>query len=486
MLSGMLPSHDQLRRGRFFRGNSLWWVALAAGLLLRLWFLWHPMPLDDDTDGYVEFAKNLFHHGIYGDEADGVIVPALIRLPGYSLFLGVIFAIFGAGNFTAVLVAQICIDLLGCWLIASFVREQVSQRAGTIALFLAALCPFTAAYCSIALTECLSVFAVSLALWSTGRVLQAQAAGRRDRRAMLCASLAMTLAVLLRPDGALVGVAVTAAILWYAWRRGRLVAGVRTALLCSLLTVVALTAWTMRNWRTFHVIQPLAPRRVNEPWEPVNYGFYRWMNTWSVDYVSTQNVFWQVGTAAININDLPTRAYDSPEQRAQTAEILAEYNANKTPEGVPHVTPEIDAKFAALAQQRVRAHPVLCRVWVPALRVADMFLRPRTETLSLDADWWRFDEHHVESVEAVALGLLNLVLVIAAVWGIVRGRVPWVALPLVYLVLRCGVLSRMENSEPRYTLEALPILFACAACAFDRRRVLQTKPTPQTADRFTA
>ena len=465
MLAAMPTTQSQLSRGGLLRGNALWWIALAAGLLLRLWFLWHPMPLDDDSDVYSELAKNLFHHGIYGIDTDGVIDPTLIRLPGYPLFLGSIFALFGAGNFTAVLLTQIGIDLLGCWLIASFVREQVSAREGAVAILLAALCPFTAAYSTIALTECLSVFAVSLALWSAGRLLRAQANGRRNRSALLLASLAMAMAMLLRPDGALVAAAVPAAIVWHGWRQGRLLVGMKTALLCGVLAVLPLAPWAVRNWRTFHVVQPLAPRRVNDPGEYVTYGFYRWMSTWSVDIVSTGNVFWKVGTDTIDVNDLPSRAFDSPEQRAQTAELLAEYNAAKL------VTPELDAKFATLAQERLKAHPVLCRVWVPVLRVLDMALRPRTETLDLDADWWRFDEHQVESAEAVGLGLLNLALVVAALVGLARGRVPWAATAVVYLLLRCVLLSTMENSEPRYTLEAMPILLACAACALGGTRV---------------
>ena len=462
----------QLRRGGFLRGNALWWVALAAGLLLRLWFLWHPMPLDDDTDVYAELVKNLFHRGIYGLEGDTGIDPTLIRLPGYPLFLGLIFALSGAANFTAVLVSQIWIDLLGCWLIARFVREQVSERAGTIAIFLAALCPFTAAYSTTALTECLSVFAVSLALWSSGRLLRAQAEGRLDRRALLFAPLAMALAMLLRPDGVLVAAAVAAATVWYAWRQGKLLVGLKTALLCGVLAVLPLAPWTVRNWRTFHVIQPLAPRRVNDPGEYVNYGFYRWMSTWSADIVSTGNVYWRVGTQTIDVNDLPSRAFDSPAQRAQTAELLTEYNSHTS------VTPELDAKFGELAQERLRAHPLLCRVWVPLLRVADMALRPRTETLGLDADWWRFDEHQAESAEAVGLGLLNLGLVIAALVGVMRGRVPWVAFAVAYVLLRCMLLSTMENSEPRYTLEAMPILLACAACAFAGSRIPAARPSP--------
>jgi 4-amino-4-deoxy-L-arabinose transferase-like glycosyltransferase len=465
-------SKDQAQRIRegILRGNALWWIALAVGLLLRLWFLQHPMPSDDDTGVYADLAKNLFHHGIYGITDDGSIDPTLIRLPGYPLFLGLIFSLFGADNFNAALLAQIGFDLLGCWLIASFVREHVSQRAGTIAIFLAALCPFTAAYSAIALTECLSVFAVSLALWATGRLLRTEAEEHTSLSAILLLSLSIAMAMLLRPDGVLLAAAATAAIGWYAWRQGRLAVGLKTALLCGLLAALPLVPWTVRNWRTFHVVQPLAPRRVNDPGEYVTYGFYRWMATWSVDFVSTGDVFWNVGTVDIDVDDLPSRAFDSPVQRAQTTELLAKYNKHHT------VTPELDAEFAALAEERERADPLLCRVWVPALRVADMLLRPRTETLGLNADWWRVSHHREESVEAVGLGLLNAALVGAALVGVARRRVPWVALMLVYAALRCALLSTMENSEPRYTLELLPILMVCAACGVAGTRVRPAKP----------
>ena len=442
--------------------ERLWWgIALALGLLLRLWFLHHPMPSDDDTDVYAELASNLFHHGTYGfgNGINEVIDPTLIRLPGYPLFLGVMFYLFGAGNFTAVLLTQVAIDLLGCWLIARFCREQMSPRAGLVAIFLASLCPFTAAYSAIALTECLSVFAVALALWSSGRLLSALRTGAVARGAALLLSLAMAMAMLLRPDGALLAISVVAAIAWYGVRERRPQLGFRTALLCGVLAALPLVPWALRNWRTFHVVQPLAPRRVNNPGEYVTYGFYRWMSTWSVDIVSTGNVFWRVGLEQIDINDLPARAFDSPQQRAETAALLSEHNVGRT------VPPELDARFSALAAQRVRQHPWLCRVWVPLLRVADMGLRPRTETLGLDADWWRFDRHRTESVEAVALGMLNLALVVAALVGAIKRRVPWVALPAFYILLRCALLSTMENSEPRYTLEAFPFLLACAACA---------------------
>ena len=195
-----------MKRRGVLRRNAVWWAVLAAGLLLRLWFFQHQMTPDDDSDVYAELAGNLFHHGIYGIATNGVIDPTLIRLPGYPLFLALIFLLFGWGNFNAVLAVQIGFDLLGlgCWLIASFVREQVSERAGTVAIDYRGAVPVHGCVSTMALTECLSVFAVSLALWASGRLLRAQAEGKRDRGALLWASLAMAIAVLLRPDGALV------------------------------------------------------------------------------------------------------------------------------------------------------------------------------------------------------------------------------------------------------------------------------------------
>ncbi|HXE07742.1 MAG TPA: glycosyltransferase family 39 protein [Acidobacteriaceae bacterium] len=456
-------------------GRVLFWVLLAAGLGLRLWFVAHPMPHDDDTDLYADLGQNLFHHGIYGTTDDNIIDPSLVRLPGYPIFLAVIFSVFGAGNYTAVLLVQAAFDLLGCWLIASFVREQVSARAGMVAFALAALCPFTASYASTPLTESLSIFAVSLALWSTGRILRAQSEGRTDGAATAFAVAASAMAMLLRPDGVLVLAAVVFAICWYSLRQGALRTGIRTALTCALLAIIPLVPWTIRNWHTFRVVQLLAPRRVNNPGEPVWYGFYRWMSTWSVEYVSTENVYWQVGTQPIDVRDLPSRAFDSSAQYAATARLLADYHAAGN-----IITPALDARFSALAAERIRAHPLLCRVWVPLLRVTDMLLRPRTETLGQDAQWWSFAGTAGDRIETVLLGSLNVAIVVAGLIGLVRKRVPWPAFILAYILLRCATLSMMENSEPRYTLELLPLWIACAACAFSKAALRKARRAPAT------
>ena len=90
--------------------------------------------------------------------------------------------------------------------------------------------------------------------------------------------------------------------------------------------MLPLAPWTVRNWRTFHVVQPLAPRYATDPGELVPLGFQRWYRTWAIDFASTEEVYWNYDSAPIEIGDLPARAFDSNDQYAQTAAILNDYN----------------------------------------------------------------------------------------------------------------------------------------------------------------
>jgi hypothetical protein len=93
---------------------------------------------------------------------------------------------------------------------------------------------------------------------------------------------------MLRPDGALLGVALAPALLLglrgSAIPRARLM---RMGAVCVLLALLPFGIWTVRNWRVFHVFEPLAPRYATDPGEPINPGWQRWMKTWCLDFVST-------------------------------------------------------------------------------------------------------------------------------------------------------------------------------------------------------
>jgi len=139
-----------------------------AALALRLFFFFHFPAVTDDSHIYANFATNWMQHGVYGQTQGGhpekPIVPTDTRLPGYPAFLAGIFWLFGAGNFKAVMLTQILVDLATCLIVADLARRAVSERAARIAFVLAALCPFLANYAAAVLTETLEIFFTALAL----------------------------------------------------------------------------------------------------------------------------------------------------------------------------------------------------------------------------------------------------------------------------------------------------------------------------------
>ena len=160
---------------------------------------------------------------------------------------------------------------------------------------------------------------------------------------------------------------------------------------------------------------------------------------------------------------LPTRAFDSEAQRQQTVQLLAEYN------DVQHVTPELDVRFTTLAEERIRHAPLRYYVWLPLVRIADMWLRPRTETLPSDTRWWEFNDDPKWSALAVTFGVINILYIGAAFAGLVRAK--WslpLGLMLVFILLRSLFLGTLENPEPRYTLEAYFVVIVLVSFLFDR------------------
>jgi len=143
-------------------------VALLAGAALRGVFLyWHPVPAGDAL-AYGDLAGNMLAHHVFGYTED-VLLPTLVRLPGYPAFLALCFTLFGSANYVAVICIQAAVDLLSCLLLGKLAGRLMGSRAEMATLWLAALCPFIANYAAVALTESLSLFCVVLALFALER-----------------------------------------------------------------------------------------------------------------------------------------------------------------------------------------------------------------------------------------------------------------------------------------------------------------------------
>jgi len=447
------------------RNLGFFLLAAAAGLLLRVVFLiWFPAVVTDSFV-YGDIAKNWLQHGIYGLSGTDEISPTYVRLPAYPAFLAFVFTIFGMEHYRAVLVTQIFVDLGTCFICADLARRLCADQAAKTAFILAVLCPFLADYSAAALTETLEVFFTALAL-----DIAVSAVQRRNLSTMVGCGLSCAAAILLRPDGALLLACIFLYLSWDALRAMRISHGtefvwsLQSALLIVVLAILPLIPWTLRNYHIFHRFQPLAPRYANEENEFVPMGFNHWTKSWIADYVSVEEVYWSVPGSPIDVNKLPGRAFDTEQQRAQTEQVISDYN------NLLHVSPELDHKFQAIASERVRSHPLRYYIELPIVRILDMWLRPRTEMLPSDSRWWEFNDEPKWSALAVALGVIGVLYVGSALLGFIRTRqVAFGGLLLLFVVVRSLFLGTLENPEPRYTLEMYPVVIVFAAAALVRR-----------------
>jgi 4-amino-4-deoxy-L-arabinose transferase-like glycosyltransferase len=467
---------------KLVRENARFFLAaILGGLALRLIFLLHFPGIVDDSRLYADIAMNWLQYGVYGITNSGQVMPTLSRLPGYPAFLAAIFAVFGWSNFRAVLLIQVLFDLGTCALIADIAIRLFSERAAKTALMLAALCPFLANYSAAALTETLEIFFTTLALdfavCGLARLraetdAESVSTSRWKSAPWWGCGLSIGASILLRPDGGILLAAVAAylfllfadAILRQRQKTNNAIRPapiLRAGIILVISALAPLIPWTLRNLHTLHRFEPLAPRYANDSDEPLMPGFNRWTKTWIAEYASVEEIYWNVPGLPIDLRQLPHRAFDSEQQRQETAQLFADYNHEHD------LTPELDARFAALAAARIHAAPLRYYLWLPALRIADMWLRPRTELLPPDPRWWEFNDEGVWLSVSIVFGVLNLLYLGAAIAGLLRWReFQAVGLFILFLLLRSVFLGTLENPEPRYTLECYPIVILAASTLF--------------------
>src|SRR3974390_2462196 len=192
-----------------------WFVLFTlAALALRLLFYFKFPHVTGDSLIYGDIAKNWLDQGIFGlTHAEGVRA-TWIRLPGYPAFLVVCFKLFGREHYHAVLLVQIVVDIVGCFVIADLARRTVSPRAAMWTFALAALCPFTANYTVAPLAETLSIFFASVALDAAVAALLHLEEDSSPWMAWIVCGLAVSAGIQLRPDGGILLAAIGLYLLW--------------------------------------------------------------------------------------------------------------------------------------------------------------------------------------------------------------------------------------------------------------------------------
>src|SRR6185437_12307626 len=187
--------------------------------------------------------------GVYGLEISRRLTPVDIRVPGYPAFLAAIYVFFGESA-RAVMVAQALVGVLTCFVVAAMAAvlapKESQRRVALAALWLAALCPFTANY--------------TAAVLRGGIVVGFGALVRPETPLILAAAGAVLVALWWRPKN---------------WRRL-----LQTGMLLAVGLILPLLPWAARNWRVVHTVQFLAPRYTELQGEFTPRGFYAWSGTW--------------------------------------------------------------------------------------------------------------------------------------------------------------------------------------------------------------
>jgi len=457
---------------QLIRSNKLFFVAFTLlGLLLRAYFLhWHFL-FEGDSLVYGDLAKNWLLHGVYGLTQGTTVMPVDIRMPGYPAFLAASSRIFGIEHYGAVVRLQVVIDLFTCFLIAAGARRLHSGRAAKTAFVLATLCPFTANYTATPLPETLAIFGSAVALFfglcgvqKMGGAPPWDVSHSFALIDWLLCGLGIALSIYIRPDGGILLIAVGLYLFALTFQRHDS-EFVWTAVLVGAVSLIPLVPWTVRNWRMLHRFEPLAPFYAQLPSEYVPTGFNRWTKTWVIDFISVMNVEWNVssegGGDPVDLHQIPSRAYDSAEQREQTENLFARYNESL------NLSPEMDREFAKLADERIRAYPVRYYLGLPLARLADMWLRPRTEMLNLELDWWNWSDVPQESFISMSLAALDAFYVLVAFFSL-GSKMPGSCLLWLFIAGRCALLATLPNPEPRYTLECFPAILMLGGAALAR------------------
>lgn len=513
---------------------SLLILSALASRLAVAYFLANDAP--GDSHLYTQLARNLLEHQSYSINPDPPYEPTLIRLPGYPLFLAVIFSIAGHGNNTAVRVVQAFVDTATCVLIALlafawFPVEEGKRRAALWAFILSVLCPFGAIYTATILTETLTTFfAVASVLIAT----YALRTGTIQTRISwwVAAGLLSGCGELIRPDYGLftAGIGITL-VLTGLFQSGRFEAEklrptfikrfTRTFIegaIFSIAFILPLVPWTIRNERVFHLFQPIAPANANMPDEFVPRGYNRWVRTWIDDERYIETALWNLDEKPIQIDQFPAAAFASEDERQRVAALLDRYNHPPDTEETPmddssasdegqsndevgkddtdssdesadesktndtndhptaqdetqsvEMTPEVDAGFAQIAQERIARAPVHYYFILPSKRALSLWFDTHSQYYPFEGELFPLSDLDRSIHQQFWLPLFSVLLwaytllALLGAWGLWRlrkmGGLSWLCLAALVTLPRLAFMSSLENPEPRYVVE----LFAFVA-----------------------
>lgn len=156
---------------------------------------------------------------------------------------------------------------------------------------------------------------------------------------------------------------------------------------------------------------------------------------------------------------------DEPEASDQADENVP---SDQVVEQAVEMTPDIDAGFARIAQERISRHPFRYYVWQPLKRARSLWVDTHSQYYPFEGDLFPLSDLDYDNQQQYWLPLfagltfIYTLLGIAGGWFLWQTREflvrQWVLLAALVIFLRLGFFATLENPEPRYVVEIFPFL----------------------------
>jgi hypothetical protein len=303
----------------------------------------------------------------------------------------------------------------------------------------------------------------------------------------------------------------------------------------SVAFAAVLTPWAVRNERLFHVFQPLAPAHAEMPGEFVPLGYNKWVRTWIDDGRYIDPALWSLNDRLIKIDDIPSYAFDSPEEEARVAALLDRYNhpvnAQSTPEADKAdaqkdeqetssdknsdsatqdntgeqdnsadssdnqsgdeeadnsgdeaddseaqdgeepvapvaMTPEIDAGFDQIANERIARSRFRYHIWLPLKRAASLWFDTHSQYYPFTGELFPLSDMDHTTNQHIWLPFFTFLTWVYTFLGFagayflwrVKSARKWILLAALMTLPRLAFFATLENPEPRYVVELFAFL----------------------------
>jgi hypothetical protein len=359
-----------------------WWLIVAifvAALAPRLALIGLFPQAYGDAGIYLTVARNIFQNLCVSmsDPATAGCAPHWggNQLPGYPAFISLVWFVQGE-SLTAVRITQaLAATAAICWMAFALGRLTNSRPVVLLAALILALSP-------VAIGWPRHLFTETLALATTTWVFAELVLSLADRRLRIIPlALALAAAVFVRYDG--IWLCLPTALCAFLLHPPAIALG--RGMILALLMMLPLAAWSVRSISAGLPAIPSLATANQEVQLPL--GYLEWGGTWSVSEYQLASWAFPVYNRRYSAIYVDASAFDGPEERARVESLLARMVVW---EGKP-LPQDIDAAFAALADERKARNPARRWFWLPLKRAAVMWTNPYSSSgwpaaAELDAD----------------------------------------------------------------------------------------------------